>query len=117
MDSMRRSRTGKASEAGEASLDLKVARNSSAAGLVPSRRGAGNWPMPDRHGQHTHPPEVRGGGPQALQAKRNGSALARGPSDTRTPPGGGVIVRSQASLLLPVAMNRKERRLALAYGP
>ncbi|APD49465.1 50S ribosomal protein L4 [Synechococcus sp. CS-602] len=98
-------------EAGEASLDLKVAKKSSAAGLV--HRAVVRQLANARQGTASTltRAEVRGGGRKPYKQKGTGRARQ---GSIRTPlrPGGGVIFgpkpRSYA-----VAMNRKERRLAL----
>jgi large subunit ribosomal protein L4 len=98
-------------EAGEASLSLKVAKESSAAGLV--HRAVVRQLANARQGTASSltRAEVRGGGRKPYKQKGTGRARQ---GSIRTPlrPGGGVVFgpkpRSYA-----VAMNRKERRLAL----
>jgi large subunit ribosomal protein L4 len=98
-------------EAGEASLDLKVAKKASAAGLV--HRAVVRQLANARQGTASSltRAEVRGGGRKPYKQKGTGRARQ---GSIRTPlrPGGGVVFgpkpRSYA-----VSMNRKERRLAL----
>ncbi|MCT0198580.1 50S ribosomal protein L4 [Synechococcus sp. CS-1325] len=98
-------------EAGEASLNLKVAKDSSAAGLV--HRAVVRQLANARQGTASSltRAEVRGGGRKPYKQKGTGRARQ---GSIRTPlrPGGGVVFgpkpRSYA-----VSMNRKERRLAL----
>jgi large subunit ribosomal protein L4 len=98
-------------EAGEATLNLKVAKGSSAAGLV--HRAVVRQLANARQGTASSltRAEVRGGGRKPYKQKGTGRARQ---GSIRTPlrPGGGVVFgpkpRSYA-----VAMNRKERRLAL----
>jgi large subunit ribosomal protein L4 len=98
-------------EAGEATLNLKVAKDSSAAGLV--HRAVVRQLANARQGTASSltRAEVRGGGRKPYKQKGTGRARQ---GSIRTPlrPGGGVVFgpkpRSYA-----VAMNRKERRLAL----
>jgi large subunit ribosomal protein L4 len=98
-------------EAGEATLNLKVAKQASAAGLV--HRAVVRQLANARQGTASSltRAEVRGGGRKPYKQKGTGRARQ---GSIRTPlrPGGGVVFgpkpRSYA-----VAMNRKERRLAL----
>ncbi len=98
-------------EAGTASLDLKVAKESSAAALV--HRALVRQQAHARQGTASTltRAEVRGGGRKPYKQKGTGRARQ---GSIRTPlrPGGGVVFgpkpRSYA-----LSMNRKERRLAL----
>jgi large subunit ribosomal protein L4 len=98
-------------EAGKATLDLKVAKESSAADLV--HRAVVRQLANARQGTASTltRAEVRGGGRKPYKQKGTGRARQ---GSIRTPlrPGGGVVFgpkpRSYA-----LAMNRKERRLAL----
>ncbi|CAK6693539.1 MULTISPECIES: 50S ribosomal protein L4 [unclassified Synechococcus] len=98
-------------EAGEASLDLKVAKKSSAADLV--HRAVVRQLANARQGTASTltRAEVRGGGRKPYKQKGTGRARQ---GSIRTPlrPGGGVIFGPKPRSYT-LAMNRKERRLAL----
>ncbi|MBC1259777.1 50S ribosomal protein L4 [Synechococcus sp. BSF8S] len=98
-------------EAGEASLDLKVAKKSSAADLV--HRAVVRQLANARQGTASTltRAEVRGGGRKPYKQKGTGRARQ---GSIRTPlrPGGGVIFGPKPRSYS-LAMNRKERRLAL----
>ncbi|MCT0219371.1 50S ribosomal protein L4 [Synechococcus sp. CS-1329] len=98
-------------EAGEASLDLKVAKKSTAAALV--HRAVVRQLANARQGTACTltRAEVRGGGRKPYKQKGTGRARQ---GSIRTPlrPGGGVIFGPKPRSYT-VAMNRKERRLAL----
>ncbi|MCX5930795.1 MAG: 50S ribosomal protein L4 [Cyanobacteria bacterium] len=98
-------------EAGEATLDLKVAKKSSAADLV--HRAVVRQLANARQGTACTltRAEVRGGGRKPYKQKGTGRARQ---GSIRTPlrPGGGVIFGPKPRSYT-LAMNRKERRLAL----
>jgi large subunit ribosomal protein L4 len=98
-------------EAGKASLDLKVAKKSSAADLV--HRAVVRQLANARQGTASTltRAEVRGGGRKPYKQKGTGRARQ---GSIRTPlrPGGGVIFGPKPRSYT-LAMNRKERRLAL----
>ncbi len=98
-------------EAGKASLDLKVAKESSAADLV--HRAVVRQLANARQGTASTltRAEVRGGGRKPYKQKGTGRARQ---GSIRTPlrPGGGVIFGPKPRSYT-LAMNRKERRLAL----
>lgn len=98
-------------EAGKASLDLKVAKESSAADLV--HRAVVRQLANARQGTVSTltRAEVRGGGRKPYKQKGTGRARQ---GSIRTPlrPGGGVIFGPKPRSYT-LAMNRKERRLAL----
>jgi large subunit ribosomal protein L4 len=98
-------------EAGKASLDLKVAKKSSAADLV--HRAVVRQRANARQGTASTltRAEVRGGGRKPYKQKGTGRARQ---GSIRTPlrPGGGVIFGPKPRSYT-LAMNRKERRLAL----
>ncbi len=98
-------------EAGEATLDLKVAKKSSAADLV--HRAVVRQLANARQGTASTltRAEVRGGGRKPYKQKGTGRARQ---GSIRTPlrPGGGVIFGPKPRSYT-LAMNRKERRLAL----
>lgn len=98
-------------EAGKASLDLKVAKESSAADLV--HRAVVRQLANARQGTASTltRAEVRGGGRKPYKQKGTGRARQ---GSVRTPlrPGGGVIFGPKPRSYT-LAMNRKERRLAL----
>jgi large subunit ribosomal protein L3 len=98
-------------EAGKATLELKVAKESSAKRSGAPRRGAPAGPCPPGHRQHPHP--RRGGrrSPQALQAEGHRSRPS-GFDSHPLRPGGGVVFGPKPRTYS-LAMNRKERRLAL----
>ena len=98
-------------EAGKASLDLKVAKESSATDLV--HRAVVRQLANARQGTASTltRAEVAGGGRKAYKQKGTGRARQ---GSIRTPlrPGGGVVFGPKPRSYT-VAMNRKERRLAL----
>ncbi len=98
-------------EAGEATLDLKVAKESSAADLV--HRAVVRQLAHARQGTASTltRAEVRGGGRKPYKQKGTGRARQ---GSIRTPlrPGGGVVFGPKPRSYN-LAMNRKERRLAL----
>jgi large subunit ribosomal protein L4 len=98
-------------EAGKASLDLKVAKESSAADLV--HRAVVRQLAHARQGTASTltRAEVRGGGRKPYKQKGTGRARQ---GSIRTPlrPGGGVVFGPKPRSYN-LAMNRKERRLAL----
>ncbi len=98
-------------EAGKASLDLKVAKEASAGGLL--QRAVVRQLAHARQGTASSltRAEVRGGGRKPYKQKGTGRARQ---GSIRTPlrPGGGVVFGPKPRTYS-LAMNRKERRLAL----
>jgi large subunit ribosomal protein L4 len=98
-------------EAGQASLDLKVAREASAADLI--HRAVVRQLAHARQGTASTltRAEVRGGGRKPYKQKGTGRARQ---GSIRTPlrPGGGIVFGPKPRTYT-LAMNRKERRLAL----
>ncbi len=98
-------------EAGKASLDLKVAKEASAGGLL--QRAVVRQLAHARQGTASSltRAEVRGGGRKPYKQKGTGRARQ---GSIRTPlrPGGGVVFGPKPRTYN-LAMNRKERRLAL----
>ena len=98
-------------ESGEASLDLKVAKEASAADLI--HRSVLRQQAHSRQGTASTltRAEVRGGGRKPYKQKGTGRARQ---GSIRTPlrPGGGIIFGPKPRTYS-LAMNRKERRLAL----
>ena len=98
-------------EAGEANLDLKVAKETSALDLM--QRAVVRQQAPSRQGTASTltRSEVRGGGRKPYKQKGTGRARQ---GSIRTPlrPGGGIIFGPKPRSY-GLSMNRKERRLAL----
>ncbi len=98
-------------ESGEANLDLKVAKEASAADLI--HRSVLRQQAHSRQGTASTltRAEVRGGGRKPYKQKGTGRARQ---GSIRTPlrPGGGIIFGPKPRTYS-LAMNRKERRLAL----
>lgn len=98
-------------EAGEASLDLKVAKESTAADLMHRAVLRQQAHMRQGNASTLTRAEVRGGGRKPYKQKGTGRARQ---GSIRTPlrPGGGIVFGPKPRSYN-LAMNRKERRLAL----